>query len=76
MGTDPVHQTLRELARRLDALRIPYAIAGGMALVAHGYLRTTVDVDVLVTAAGREAIHRELEGRGYVAPFCGQPQPA
>ena len=31
-----VHQTLRELSRRLDELGIPYAVAGGMALFFHG----------------------------------------
>jgi len=71
MRQDPVHQTLGAITRRLDELGIPYAVAGGMALVAHGYLRTTVDVDVLVTAAGLEALHRELEGRGYLPPFEG-----
>ncbi len=71
MGTDPVHETLRALARRLDELSIPYAVAGGMALVAHGYLRTTVDVDVVVTSAGLATIHQMLEGRGYVPPFTG-----
>jgi len=29
MRQDPVHETLREIARRLDALAIPYAVAGG-----------------------------------------------
>lgn len=71
MRDDPVHRTLHDIAGRLDALGIPYAVAGGMALVAHGYLRTTVDVDVLVDAKGLQAIHRELEGRGYLPPFQG-----
>lgn len=71
MHEDPVHETLREIARRLDDLGIPYAVAGGMALVAHGYLRTTVDVDILITGAGLEVARRELEGRGYLPPFAG-----
>jgi len=71
MGNDPVHQTLREIGRRLDDLRIPYAIVGGMALVAHGYTRTTVDVDILVTRAGLDAAHKALDGLGYVPPFAG-----
>ncbi len=71
MGDDPVHHTLRDLARRLDEAGIPYAICGGMALVAHGYQRTTVDVDVLVTPAGLVAAHAQLDGRGYVPPFPG-----
>lgn len=71
MGNDPVHQTLREIGRRLDDLRIPYAIVGGMALVAHGYTRTTVDVDILVTREGLDAAHKALDGLGYVPPFAG-----
>jgi hypothetical protein len=71
MRDDPVHKTLHEIARRLDVLQVPYAIVGGMALVAHGYPRTTVDVDVLVTPAGLDAVHKALDGLGYVPPFAG-----
>ncbi|MCH8806690.1 MAG: hypothetical protein IH986_11450 [Planctomycetes bacterium] len=71
MRTDPVHQTLRSIAQRLDEFGIAYAVADGMALVAHGYDRTTVDVDVLVTPDGLDAIHQALEGRGYLPPFEG-----
>lgn len=71
MRDDPVHQTLRNIAARLEELGITYAIAGGMALGAHRFVRATVDVDVLVTHEGLEAIHRGLEGLGYVALFAG-----
>lgn len=71
MRTDPVHQTLRDIARRLDELRVSYAVAGGMALVAHGYDRTTADIDMIVTPAGLTALHGGLEGLGYLPPFAG-----
>lgn len=71
MGDDPVHHTLRRIAGRLDQLGIPYAVAGGMALNAHGHQRATLDVDILVTSEGLKKIHAELEGLGYVAPFAG-----
>lgn len=71
MGEDAVHQALKKIAKKLAELDIPYAVAGGMALVAHGYRRTTVDVDLLVDAAGLAAVHRALEGLGYVPPFAG-----
>jgi hypothetical protein len=71
MRDDPVHQTLRKIAAKLDELGIAYAVAGGMALGAHRFVRATVDVDILVTAEGLAAIHRELEGLGYVPPFAG-----
>ncbi len=69
MGNDPVHQTLHVFARRLQDLQIPYAVVGGMALVAHGYLRTTEDVDLLVTTAGLDTIHDKLNGLGYISSF-------
>jgi hypothetical protein len=71
MGQDVVTQTLLRIAARLDELGIPYAIAGGMALGAHGYVRATVDVDILLTQEGLERVHKELEGLGYVPPFTG-----
>lgn len=71
MRDDPVHRTLRDVTQRLDALGIAYAVAGGMALVAHGYDRTTVDVDILLTPEGLTAVHAALEGLGYVPPFAG-----
>jgi hypothetical protein len=71
MGDDPVHHTLRDVTGRLAAAGIPYAVCGGMALVAHGYQRTTVDVDILVTPQGLSDAHAQLDGRGYVPPFTG-----
>lgn len=69
MKDDPVHQTLKAITESLTELKIPYCVAGGMALVAHGYDRTTVDIDVIVTEQGLAAIHENLEGRGYLRPF-------
>src|SRR6476660_6726515 len=69
MKDDPVHQTLRKIAAKLSDLKIPYAVAGGMALVAHGFLRGTIDVHILVTADGLKQIHQLLEGPGYILSF-------
>lgn len=71
MRDDSVHLALRNITSRLENLGVPYAVAGGMALVAHGYDRTTVDVDLLVSEEGLKIIHRELDGLGYVPPFTG-----
>ena len=43
-----VHKALEAIARRLQALGIPYAIAGGIALFFHGYRRFTEEVAILV----------------------------
>jgi len=71
MRDDAVHRSLHKIARKLDELGIPYAVAGGMALVAHGYDRTTVDVDVLLAAEALPRVHGALDGLGYVPPFEG-----
>jgi hypothetical protein len=74
MRDDPVHQSLRRIAEKLGQLNIPYAVGGGMALVAHAYDRTTVDVDVLVTTEGLRRAHKAFDGLGYSAPFAGSQQ--
>src|SRR4051812_45769418 len=70
-GKSAVQQALRRVARRLDDLGVPYAVAGGMALFEHGFRRFTEDVDILVTREGLRMIHERLEGLGYVPPFSG-----
>jgi hypothetical protein len=62
---------LRRIAGRLDELEIPYAVAGGMALFAHGHERFTQDVDILISRDDLKAIHARLDGLGYVPPFTG-----
>lgn len=69
-----VHKALLKITRRLDELKIPYALVGAMALFLHGYRRFTEDVDLLVTKQDLSEIHRQLEGLGYVAPFEGSKQ--
>jgi hypothetical protein len=71
MKTDPVHQALAEIGRRLDEEQIAYAIIGGMALGLYGYVRVTQDVDLLLGKEGLETFHRLLVGRGYVPAFSG-----
>jgi hypothetical protein len=71
MKEGSVFESLRRITGKLEELGIPYAVAGGMALVAHGYNRSTTDVDILVTREGCKAIHEHLEGLGYIAPFAG-----
>jgi hypothetical protein len=66
-----VHESLREIASRLDALGIAYAVVGGMSLFLHGFRRFTEDVDVLVSPDGLKSIHEKLVGLGYVPLFQG-----
>jgi hypothetical protein len=66
-----VHLTLRKITQRLAELKIPYAVAGGMAMFFHGFRRFTEDVDILITPEGLEQVRRHLEGLGYVPVFSG-----
>ena len=71
MGTAEVQKAMTKLTHALDAAGIPYAIAGAMALNEHGYIRVTVDVDVLLTRDGLDRLKHEVLGRGYVEKFPG-----
>lgn len=64
-----VFQALMNITSRLNALGIPYAVVGGMALFRHGFRRFTEDVALLVTKHDLKLIHEKLEGLGYLPPF-------
>jgi hypothetical protein len=71
MGTSDVHQALDRVVRKLEELQIPYAICGGMAVNAHGHQRTTVDIDLLLTAEGLAKFKANALGLGWVERFPG-----
>lgn len=71
MGAGDVRTTMRRLAARLAAESIPYAVLGGMALVEHGYVRMTDDVDIVLTRKGLERFVAACVGRGYAAALPG-----
>ena len=64
-----VFRSLRKIAKRLEDLGGSYAIAGGMALDAHGFRRLTVDIDILVTKESLNLIHERLDGLDYLLTF-------
>jgi hypothetical protein len=71
MSDAEVQRALVKLVRLLEEDRIPYAVAGAMALNEYGYRRVTTDVDVLLTPAGLAAFRERHLGRGYVEKFPG-----
>ena len=71
MGRAPVQLAAERLAAALDELGIPYAICGGLAVAAHGHIRYTEDVDVLLTADGLARFKKARLGRGWVERFPG-----
>lgn len=65
-GKDEVHKSLRRLVRRLERAGIVYAVAGGMAVNAHKYRRTTADVDLLLTLEGFEEFKKRFVKKNYL----------
>jgi hypothetical protein len=63
-----VLQALRVAAARLQEVGVPFALAGGLAVGAHGHPRATKDVDFLV---GDEAF--QVHGGGLVTIAAGVP---
>jgi hypothetical protein len=70
-GETPVQRAARKLARALEDLGIPYAVAGGLAVAANGVERLTPGVDLLVTKEGLTAFKERWLGRGWVERFRG-----
>src|SRR2546428_13487839 len=66
MGEGGVRKAATAIAERLAEAGIDYAIAGAIALGDHGFMRLTVDVDVLIRREGLERFKSEWLGRGYV----------
>ncbi|MFQ5504129.1 MAG: hypothetical protein ACE5F1_04925 [Planctomycetota bacterium] len=71
MGQADVQKAARRIAARLEELGVPYAICGGLAVAAHGHVRLTEDVGVLVSADGLRRFKEESLGRGWVERFSG-----
>jgi hypothetical protein len=66
MGSSPLQEAATQIARILSEMRIDYAIAGALSLAAHGLVRATEDVDVLISREGLERFKQAWLGRGYV----------
>ncbi|MEQ1825357.1 MAG: hypothetical protein ABL921_05400 [Pirellula sp.] len=71
MSKSPIHETMRRLTTTLDGMQIPFAIAGAMAANAHGYHRTTSDVDILIRREDLERFKAQYIGRGWANKFEG-----
>ena len=59
----PTDEDLARLAARLNELGAKYIIVGGMAVIAAGYPRATMDVDILIDASleNEEKVRKALE---------------
>jgi hypothetical protein len=59
-----VVEELVALAKAFRAARIEYAVCGGLAVMIHGFIRATEDIDLLIE-------ERDLEKARAVAASCG-----
>lgn len=59
-------RALRLIGDFLDERDEPWALVGGLGLAALGFPRTTVDLDVVVTAGSQDELISFLEADGYV----------
>ena len=56
---------LRQIAGALDGYGVRHALAGGMAMAAHGFPRATKDLDFLIAKADSERADRALRAIGF-----------
>jgi len=61
-------RALRSLVETLDACSVRYAIIGGIATIQHGRVRTTADIDVLLTVPqlAMPTLFSSLHDMGFV----------
>jgi hypothetical protein len=70
---DKIHQAMRRVVEKFEQAGIAYAIAGGMAVNAHRHLRTTHDVDFLVTSNGLTSFQQKFVPADF-EPVPGHPR--
>jgi hypothetical protein len=71
MGESPVEKAVVSICTRLNELKIPYALAGGMAVNRYDVKRNTEDVGIVIDRAGLQRFKDECLGRGWVENFSG-----
>jgi hypothetical protein len=71
MGDADVQRAAKRISASLADMGIAYVICGGLAVTAHGHVRVTQDVDVLLTPAGLSQFKQKWLGKGWVENFPG-----
>jgi hypothetical protein len=64
-------EQLRQLVETLGKSHLDYALCGGFALAAHGIVRATEDIDLMIDEASLLEFRRVVEPMGYLF----QPRP-
>jgi hypothetical protein len=71
MKRSPIHAAARRISETLSEMKIPFAIVGALAANVHGHVRTTQDVDILLTPDSLARFKEAFLGRGWVEKFEG-----
>ena len=71
MHEHDIAATLAELRDRCAQEDIAFAVVGALAMIQHGYVRHTEDIDIVTTPAGLDRIHERLVGLGFLPRATG-----
>lgn len=75
-----LHEELAGILELLEQHRVEYALCGGLAVMLHGHVRATRDIDLLVRKEDLDRVRAVVQQRGFTAssgklPFkVGTPQ--
>jgi hypothetical protein len=65
-SVDAVDTALPAVRKLLGEAQAPFKLVGGLAVVHHGYLRATEDIDVLIDPAALDRVDALLDTHGFV----------
>lgn len=60
-----INDELQALIQRLRDAKIEYALCGGLAMAAHGWPRTTMDIDILIEKNDLTAVRAIAKSLGF-----------
>jgi hypothetical protein len=72
-GQGPVPETYQRLKTLLEETGIPHIFIGATALNAHGFRRSTEDIDVCMSRGDLDRFRRDFVGKKY-QPVSGRPR--
>ncbi|HEX8564583.1 MAG TPA: DUF6036 family nucleotidyltransferase [Pyrinomonadaceae bacterium] len=56
---------LNQLISALNENEIEYAVCGGLSMAIHGFVRATVDIDILIQPESLEKVYKIAEEKGF-----------
>ena len=60
-----IFEELKTLTQTLENRGVEYALCGGLAMAVHGYVRATVDIDLVVLSSDLTPVFEIVRGLGY-----------